>query len=507
MVNMIAQFDPSIFFKSSTFRSVQTIVPIPTLPADVLDDDSFQTNLQRQIKITSGSQQVELMQHLRAMTHDIADKIIAQERDQIAPTAIRERIKPLQLEFKLSYDQFTNGTKVWQTEKIDEGQRLHQMDMFLQGAHVPKRQKKMSVLDISTSSLSHTAGVTEHHKLGFRGGLTGLTLEKSILNGMKFPNVLSMPDRPVKCTRESSVTATKVCSVWDTNTPALTWIQSYHPEQFMISEEACSLSKEITSIATRIQKSENSDPLLHRLGKIMDRIDRLHPNHIDHRVLRHQFIQTFSQDRLGYEQVRQSYGSKIYQRKGFSQKNETFNPWALIQKQENHDEFRSCQKAAYFHATDLLSAEKILQSGKVLVMQQKMFRGAFVSTRPEMMYGPTVLIFNRQIEQAAPLLRNDCKKQFCWMGFGRDIPVNQNTLEGIAVKGATSTEREELQKRFSELAGRNVMVIEASDLRQCVERRDQVDGIIIPTEWNPDADIFHEIQIPSILVPPANVGR
>ena len=212
MVNTINQFEHSLFFTSPMLGSVQTVVPIPTSTDDVLDED-FQAYLQRQIGKISGPQQIELMRHIRDMKHEMANTINALERDQTTPTVIRERVKHLQLKFKHSIDQFINGTKEWQTAKNVERQELHQMDVLLQGAHVTKRQRKSPVLDISTSSSSHTASVARHHNLGLGDGFTGLTLEENIQSGMMLVNVLSMPGRAVNEARKRSGTADKVCSV------------------------------------------------------------------------------------------------------------------------------------------------------------------------------------------------------------------------------------------------------------------------------------------------------
>lgn len=87
----------------------------------------------------------------------------------------------------------------------------------------------------------------------------------------------------------------------------------------------------------------------------------------------------------------------------------------------------------FYHATSWQGLEGILRSGKIEVRQDGVWRGAFVSTKPETEFGKYILVFNRNIERLSSLSRGFSAGDRYWAGFSQDIPVNEMTLSSILV--------------------------------------------------------------------------
>lgn len=65
-----------------------------------------------------------------------------------------------------------------------------------------------------------------------------------------------------------------------------------------------------------------------------------------------------------------------------------------------------------------------------------MYRGAFVSTKPELDFGDYILAFNRNIERRSGLIHGFlASADTYWAGFKENIPVNKKTVQAIWVNG------------------------------------------------------------------------
>ena len=157
-------------------------------------------------------------------------------------------------------------------------------------------------------------------------------------------------------------------------------------------------------------------------------------------------------------------------------------------------------KGVFFHATSEKALESILKARKVEVRHEKAYRGAFVSTRPELNFGPCVLAFKRNIERLSELHHgfNKANENTYWAGFSQDIPVNDRTLAYIILNSHSESERKRLQNQCRTWTGRTIQVI----------LNDEVDlpgEVAIPKEWPEEGEqaaqkIFYAMQV-AIPVP------
>jgi hypothetical protein len=139
----------------------------------------------------------------------------------------------------------------------------------------------------------------------------------------------------------------------------------------------------------------------------------------------------------------------------------------------------------YFHTThtaECLAA--ILKSGSIKRLDEGAFQGAWISTRTERM-GRFVLALNRNIEKTGPVLNGDGYRLACWAGFAKDIPVNANTLEFVAipVKKLSIEEFSKMSKMFSEAAGRPIVIKPLEVVSRDVKRRIAKNGSYVPEKW------------------------
>lgn len=152
--------------------------------------------------------------------------------------------------------------------------------------------------------------------------------------------------------------------------------------------------------------------------------------------------------------------------------------------ENNVTEWPAAHVPAYYHATpNLKSLMGILKGGQVNVSYEKLFQGAFVSTKPERIYGDYVFVFNRSIEWSADLAGNELGQRNgfvlgndYWAGFAKPIPVNNSTLIKIKFYGResdfavmTTALKDEISKG---------LVVEHAD------GNDQNDAPhVVPSEW------------------------
>ncbi len=118
--------------------------------------------------------------------------------------------------------------------------------------------------------------------------------------------------------------------------------------------------------------------------------------------------------------------------------------------------------AAFYHATKIGGLEGILKNGKVEVRHQGMFKGAFVSTQPELSYGNYVLVFRRNIEHMSELQHKSFSWAY-WAGFKKDIPVNEYTLEKILVRESSFSSYDPSPGFFSSFFGSSTSNVSSLD--------------------------------------------
>ena len=143
-------------------------------------------------------------------------------------------------------------------------------------------------------------------------------------------------------------------------------------------------------------------------------------------------------------------------------------------------------KAVYFHATGLREAEQILRSGKIKRVDLSAYKGAFVSSRLELGYGPMVFALNRSIE-TVPVLNAQFDKVLSahWVGFSSSIPVNLETLEYVAVdvREFSTEDISEFAAKLSKAAGREIQVKSAAEVAKTVVQRLDHENVCVPEEW------------------------
>lgn len=203
---------------------------------------------------------------------------------------------------------------------------------------------------------------------------------------------------------------------------------------------------------------------------------------------KHWFVHTFS--RAGSENlrtVRVNLADTVYRpiTRPLQERQIQWLSGQEIDQRINHvrDRANAFNRAFFSHATSKNALESILKSKKVEVRHERAFRGAFVSTQPEVGFGRCILAFKRNIERLSPLEHGFLAGQNTyWAGFSHDIPVTDTTLAYIILDGGTDRECRELQEQCQQWTGRLIDVI---SLRDVGDRLDTVQrlGMGIPTEW------------------------
>lgn len=144
---------------------------------------------------------------------------------------------------------------------------------------------------------------------------------------------------------------------------------------------------------------------------------------------------------------------------------------------------KTFNKGFFFHATPERNLESILKGRKVEVRHEKLYRGAFVSTRPETGFGPCILVFKRNIERLSRLEHGfTMGNRTYWAGFSQDIPVTEESLAYIILNHADEGKRLELEVNCKAWTGRKIEVI---SLRNAAHNLEAVEGLDmgIPIEW------------------------
>ncbi len=138
---------------------------------------------------------------------------------------------------------------------------------------------------------------------------------------------------------------------------------------------------------------------------------------------------------------------------------------------------------SYFHATSKVALEAILKTGRIEVRHQKAYRGAFVSTLPELGFGNYILGFNRNIERLSALEHGfTIGQDTFWAGFSRNIPVSQKTLACVILNSESKEEREALEAECVLWTGRKIEVLHMRNIHPKLDNMREL-GFTIPFEW------------------------
>ncbi|HSW85985.1 MAG TPA: hypothetical protein VLG49_00635 [Rhabdochlamydiaceae bacterium] len=203
---------------------------------------------------------------------------------------------------------------------------------------------------------------------------------------------------------------------------------------------------------------------------------------------KHWFVHTFSRDGSeNLKSVRKNLADIVYKPVTRSL-HERQIQWLSSQEVDQRinsswDRANAFNRAFLFHATSEHALESILKSRKVEVRHEKAFRGAFVSTRPEVGFGRCILAFKRNIERLSSLEHGfTINQNTYWAGFSHDIPVTDTTLAYLILDGGDDRECKELQDRIAQWTGRSINVI---SLRNVANKLDAIEhlGMGIPSEW------------------------
>ena len=203
---------------------------------------------------------------------------------------------------------------------------------------------------------------------------------------------------------------------------------------------------------------------------------------------KHWFVQIFGSDGSNhFAPVRISLADTVY--RPIARSFQTRHIQWLSEKEVDQkihrvwDRQNPFNRAAFFHATSEKALESILKSRKVEVRHEKLFRGAFVSTRPELGFGNCVLAFKRNIERLSTLGHGFTMGQTTyWAGFSEGIPVDDTTLAYIILEKGTDSECKELQDRCKQWTGRSIDVISLKDVADRLDSVNRLD-MGIPIEW------------------------
>ncbi|MDB6080988.1 MAG: hypothetical protein JWO53_260 [Chlamydiia bacterium] len=213
---------------------------------------------------------------------------------------------------------------------------------------------------------------------------------------------------------------------------------------------------------------------------------------------KHWFVRVFSRNEKPFRAVKNFFAPQVYE----PIPNKTSSSFFSTRKVEwlHADEIAAkitpasrkvdtVAQAFFFHATSKKALELILQSGNIEVRHQRAYRGAFVSTRPELEYGPCILAFKRTIERLSKLENGFTRNYAFWAGFSKSIPVTGNTLAYIMLNGNSERERQELEEQCTRWLGKKISVFLYNDVQKTIESISKLD-LGVPSEWVNSGESF-----------------
>lgn len=199
---------------------------------------------------------------------------------------------------------------------------------------------------------------------------------------------------------------------------------------------------------------------------------------------KHWFVMACNQDDQPgsklYSKIRKVMASTVYRPIDPSQK--VIYWFNRSELEENAKHTANIEVGSYYHATSETALQSILKGRKVEVRHEKAYRGAFVSTEPELSFGKCVLVFNRNIERLSQLEHGfTINRSTYWAGFSQDIPVNASTLAYIALNTHDESERKALEDKCTQWAGRTITVVPINYAER--ELQSLQGAVGIPEEW------------------------
>ncbi len=205
---------------------------------------------------------------------------------------------------------------------------------------------------------------------------------------------------------------------------------------------------------------------------------------------KHWFVQVFNQDgESKFKTIRTNLADLVYKRIQ-PLKDRQVN-W-LSSNEIDQRLIRSWKRANlhnhsfYYHATSEKALESILKSKKVEVRHEKLFKGAFVSTKPETGFGRCILAFKSNIERLSKLEHGfQAGENTYWAGFSHEIPVTDSTLAYVILDKGNQQECQELEQRCQQWTDRPIKVISLEDAKTHLQSIEQLD-MGIPSEWKSD---------------------
>lgn len=150
-------------------------------------------------------------------------------------------------------------------------------------------------------------------------------------------------------------------------------------------------------------------------------------------------------------------------------------------------------KREYVHCTKSLDTlTKILQSGQIKFAQKGLFAGAFVANIPETIYGEYCLVMSNNIEKI-PVLRTACfNNNLCYVGFAKNIPVNNSTLVGITVPSYVGPDNLVQLREILKSAGmKDVPIHDTRYIQDIMISNTRANGTVLPANWNTTNDLSY----------------
>lgn len=136
----------------------------------------------------------------------------------------------------------------------------------------------------------------------------------------------------------------------------------------------------------------------------------------------------------------------------------------------------------YYHATSSSGLKGILRTKEVEVRHEKVYKGAFVSTQPEIGFGHCVLGFNRTIERKSSLLKSFPWFNAHWAGFGKGIAVTKESLSCLIWVPNSQYSLQQMKTDAAAIAGWDIPVISLAELQPIQSELAKI-NMMVPKEW------------------------
>ncbi len=197
------------------------------------------------------------------------------------------------------------------------------------------------------------------------------------------------------------------------------------------------------------------------------------------------FVQIFNHSQVPhFQRVREGLADLVYQPSLTAGRVEWLSPEEVDQRIGNiWSRSSGTSPAFYYHATSRSGLKGILQTQQVEVRHEQAYRGAFVSTEPEITFGNCILAFNRTIERkSAPITSFHWFSNRQWAGFGEGIPVTQDSLSCVIWNPNYSYSQKQMTQDVRRWAGWEVPIITMQEYKQRQAALREI-NMGVPKEW------------------------